>query len=352
VFNFYDLQLQDGGQLNYYTVQDSRVSAADQSLYNYYFNICGGILAYPTGTVCDKINQTYCPQQYIKGNNCTTSESNKGKIQPLSQAYQVPTDDPNSCYALSNGAEVSYSLIDAGDPTQGFSITYPNGAWNNDCGRNRELIITLKCENDVSAIPSHTDVAEDQCHYELTFNTIHGCPVGCQIYANSLCATQGLCGYDYSSNASRCFCFSGFSGSACEKYDEDTFEEKEYSQHQNVATDPRVHQFTDISTEITDPITGELTKVQFDITYDLSLLYATDRVYEVTDAYSSSYQYFFNVAGYLDLDKLPSACKSVRAPCTTNTTYCDSHSTTSELRGYAFRYYNATKDGKNSSFDE
>ena len=66
--------------------------------------------------------------------------------------------------------------------------------------------------------PKQKDVEEvGSCKYEITIDTIYGCPSGCSVFANSLCASQGLCGYDFGSNVARCFCYYGYTGTACER---------------------------------------------------------------------------------------------------------------------------------------
>ena len=227
-FNFWQLQLQSGGQLDYYIVGDSTVDQG-QAAYKYYFNLCAPVLELPS-SVCNKTTNgeipTYCDKidTVIGGaDTCGNDQDQRPKITGKAYAYQMNVDE-TECYPLSNdatdGSNMAISLYDDLDPTQGIKIHYKYGEWADyNCGANRELIINLKCEDEPSSIPRESDVTEyaDECKYEMTIYTMHGCPSGCSAYANSLCAAQGLCGYDFGSNVSRCFCYWGYKGSACER---------------------------------------------------------------------------------------------------------------------------------------
>eukprot|EP01084_Bolivina_argentea_P261062 441042_1 len=227
-FNYYGLKISANEQLNYYTVQDKVPDdPTDTHKYTYYFNLCSAVLDFPTSTnetnnpptnIClnppdnPGTYYSYCESKYINTqatpNNCT--QSSRPQINGKAYAYQL-RDDKQLCYPLSSNEEPSkaykISLYDPIDPTQGLTIQYLNGAWSDDCGSNRELTVHLKCEDYASSVPKQTDVteyAEGTCKYELTVKSIHGCPSGCPAYANSLCASHGLCGYDFSTNRSRC----------------------------------------------------------------------------------------------------------------------------------------------------
>lgn len=226
-FNYGALSLLSGGQLDYYSVKDSNKDAADDPTYVYHFNLCNPVLSFPGSTtdadLCkynDDHQYSYCPSAQIHDNNCTLGTAQRPSIASMGYAYQI-NDDGDQCFPLSSGLsdDIAISLYDDLDPTQGLVIKYSNGAWaDGGCGSNREFTVKLKCENDPSSVPRQSDVTEyAPCKYQLTIYTMHGCPSGCSAYANSLCAAQGLCGYDFSTNRSRCFCYHKFGGSSCEQ---------------------------------------------------------------------------------------------------------------------------------------
>ena len=217
-FNFYALKLISGEQLDYYTVEDKTENEAGEGVYSYYFNLCAPVLSAPANN-CN--GSTYCANINANG-TCVQSADDRVPIHNLTYAYQVKPDD--FCYPLSSsktdGSNIDISLYDTDDPTQGIKIKFSDGAWADDCEANRALTINLKCEDDPASVPRTAEVTADEfakCKYELTIDTMHGCPSGCNAYANSLCAAQGLCGYDYGSSRARCFCYYGYYGSACEK---------------------------------------------------------------------------------------------------------------------------------------
>ena len=226
-FNYYALSLQSGGQLDYYTVKDSHKDSEETSTYTYYFNLCDSVLEYPNPSTAnpnlceynDDHKFTFCPSSSIHNDGCGVNETDRTAIANKGFAYQI-NEAQDACYPLSSGSadDVSISLYDHLDPTQGIIIKHTNGEWADSCGANREFTIKLKCEDDPSSVPRQTDVTEyAKCKYQMTIYTMHGCPSGCGAYANSLCAAQGLCGYDFSTNRSRCFCYHEFGGSACEQ---------------------------------------------------------------------------------------------------------------------------------------
>ena len=248
-FNFEQLRLKEGGQLNYFSVDD-KTADDNGDLYNYYFNLCAPVVDYPADichqnsngeyySYCNSLNTTtnpYTCERDSAGNYKKTDITGKAfayqlKIKELdSNGNQIDVADP-ICYPLSSYADdpiyktdqnhgIEFSLYDELDPSQGLKVHYSNGAWGGApggiCGSNRELIISLKCEDDLNQVPRQIEVEEiADCKYEIKVDTIHGCPIGCGIYANSLCGSQGLCGYDFGSNVPRCFCYWGYKGSLC-----------------------------------------------------------------------------------------------------------------------------------------
>eukprot|EP01083_Nonionella_stella_P312169 1115630_1 len=150
---------------------------------------------------------------------------------------------------------------------------------------------------------------------------MHGCPSGCSAYANSLCAAQGLCGYDFSTNRARCFCYWGHCGSACEQTTLAGCDMSSYHPSEAKAshTGDHVQTFTRSQT-VTDPISGNIVNKIVNVTYDLTDAHNYETVYQINDAATDLYDYqlYFNIGGTVDSSLLPNACQNnVLEPCGT-----------------------------------
>merc|ERR1712228_914633 len=225
------------------------------------------------------------------------------------------------------------------------------GGRGSSCGRNRALTVNLKCENNAASVPRSTDVTEyteSGCAYELTVSSMHGCPIGCGAFANSLCASQGLCGYDYATNRSRCFCYWGYSGSMCEtpQLSLMDFGWKPSAIAPDIATGPYVNTYS-VQIPLSDPYDGIIHNHVVNVTYDLSKVYNIKTVYQINDTAekNNDYQYYFNIGGTVDSSLLPSACHQVIFPCLNlnNRTECRNLKSANVANlGYAFRYKNGS----------
>eukprot|EP01083_Nonionella_stella_P025407 69966_1 len=371
-FNYYALSLSTGGQLSYYSVLDSIRDYANEPVYTYYFNLCAPILSYPEGNApCDGPSDgtfyTYCEADKINTtgtpHTCEQPSSERLPINGKAYAYQVKSTD-DECFPLSSTKSDTYSvsLYDALDPTQGISIAYTNGAWADDCGANREFKVHLKCEDDPSTVPRQSDVIEyAKCKYELTLYTMHGCPSSCPAYANSLCAAQGLCGYDFATNRSRCFCYFGHYGSACERTTLVGYDMQWYhpSYAQTTHTGAHVETFA-TRKAVTDALTGQLVNKIVNVSYDLTDAHNYETVYQINDTAASNlydYQFYFNIGGTVDSKLLPTACHNVLEPCIplSNLSVCNDRALRNksdpnggwfapQTVGYAYRFTKGTKD--------
>eukprot|EP00485_Elphidium_margaritaceum_P008002 CAMPEP_0202702010 /NCGR_PEP_ID=MMETSP1385-20130828/15051_1 /ASSEMBLY_ACC=CAM_ASM_000861 /TAXON_ID=933848 /ORGANISM="Elphidium margaritaceum" /LENGTH=702 /DNA_ID=CAMNT_0049359561 /DNA_START=75 /DNA_END=2183 /DNA_ORIENTATION=- len=349
-FNLYQLQILSGRQISYYSVTDETGNELDNNdVYTYYFNLCAPVLEYPDA-ICrnpsDGEYYSYCPAQYINASTktCTLPPEERPAIQNKTYAYQLKLDK-SLCYPLSSTESdaFEYSLLDEEglDPTQGLSVRFKDGAWADiPCGRNRELTLHLKCDDDASSVPNSYEVYEyDHCKYTITVSTIHACPVGCNTFANSLCAGQGLCGYDYTTNQSRCFCYHGFLGSACEQADVLSLLAPIEKKSEHLGTD-HVKTFN-VTQPMTDPLTGHVVNKVVNVTYDLSMSYNTHGIYVVHDT-ENGYEYYFNIGGTARVELLPEVCRQVLLPCAsaTNKSYCESTAIPTSTvgdNGFAYR---------------
>ena len=53
------------------------------------------------------------------------------------------------------------------------------------------------CNNEISDIPRFEEVEEARgCEYEVTFNSVYGCPTECPREHGLVCGAKGLCFYD------------------------------------------------------------------------------------------------------------------------------------------------------------
>lgn len=163
-------------------------------------------------------NYTYvfnvCDDAAVPSRKCSESVAGTGPA----PAFQV-FDNDDTCFRLGNSfMNVNYSLLDVNDPTQGVAVTYLNGdPCHFSAGNltiNRTLTLKFKCSESWGKIPENR-IAEDMCKYELTFDTVYGCPVQCPFVNRKLCGGNGFCGMDNDAKSPRCFCNEGLGGPDC-----------------------------------------------------------------------------------------------------------------------------------------
>eukprot|EP01083_Nonionella_stella_P141816 437633_1 len=213
----------DREQLKSYKVQDMRsthqTTTNSDSIYTYFFNIGDELKSVPPVCLAPNTTHQYCPT-----NTRCTGYTNTIPITNTAWAYQVQYDlqnNPIACWALSNDDEdpSEWSLLDADDPSIGIQITYTNGDYDDSilCKSNRKLHIRFECEDETHHdIPYEIPLYEyNPCEYTLSVSSQYGCPVECKLYNNQLCSSHGLCGYDDSNSAPRCFCFNQYTDDDC-----------------------------------------------------------------------------------------------------------------------------------------
>merc|ERR1719464_936476 len=118
-------------------------------------------------------------------------------------------------------------LDNEGKPSECWHLSDTDGDYSAGCGHNRQVDIRFVCDNDQGAygIPGEsksevdytltTGAETEVCHYRMEFHTVYGCPSQCLIVGNKLCNGVGLCGYDWSIQQPRCYCYSLWSGDSC-----------------------------------------------------------------------------------------------------------------------------------------
>lgn len=151
-------------------------------------------------------------------------------------AYQIKVNEegePEQCWHLSDkdGGPGVWSLINEDNPSEGVVVSYLDGDYAPECEHNRQVNIHFVCDNDHGAygIPGQSEsemdyklvngMEEEICQYKMEFHTIYGCPSQCPIVGHKLCNGVGLCGYDWSVKAPRCYCYSLWTGDSCTEVD-------------------------------------------------------------------------------------------------------------------------------------
>jgi len=141
----------------------------ENTKFDYYMNVCGDTEDIPD--VC--------------------SDQEKEVSAP---AFQVEKQGGNNarCYWLGDTESHTWSLIDDSRPNMGVNLVYKNGE---KCSNKlpRQITYHFVCARGFSAGGSALFVEENKsetehCHYNVTWPTIHGCPVDQQ--AAGSCATS------------------------------------------------------------------------------------------------------------------------------------------------------------------
>ncbi len=113
-------------------------------------------------------------------------------------------------------------IADPVHPARGVVITFINGDsdWcsyiSPNVRRNRTFSIELLC----APVPPQATYADasvielNTCDYRMQLKSIAGCPLEC-LSNGAICSSHGICGFDTDVGSSRCFCYSGFTGSDC-----------------------------------------------------------------------------------------------------------------------------------------
>jgi len=172
-----------------YHVKDIRDTVENN--YTYVFNVCG----YATPPA----------------NECIRTVAGRGAA-PAFQVY----DNGKSCHRLGGVGEKyrKFSLLDEDDPTYGVSLTYTGGDKCSEGKIDRSMTVKFICAETWGNTPN-ARVKEDECSYELEFQTVFGCPQECPFVDRALCGGKGFCGMDSDTNKPKCFCNEGHTGPDC-----------------------------------------------------------------------------------------------------------------------------------------
>jgi hypothetical protein len=184
----FDLRPLKAGPKSSYRVRDL-IDSVERN-YTYVFNVCENAL--PPVPLCES----------------RPSGSGPGP------AFQLFND--GKCKRLGKDKDsMKWDLIDKEDPTRGVQLTYLQG---DKCEIHPELdrSMTIKfiCSSRWGKVPDRK-VGEENCQYELEFETIFGCPLECPFSGRQLCGGHGFCDFDNDLNAPRCFCEQNWHGADC-----------------------------------------------------------------------------------------------------------------------------------------
>jgi len=209
-----------------YNVQDSVRPDVNTVRHTYWFNFCGNIN--PPMDMCEHTSgttQNYAGQRTPE-TDCDPSTPGDCAA-PVFQTFVKEGDKASSrCYRLakkfSKDQKANATFYNPNNPSKGVVLEYTGG---DQCGTNsdgskryRRFRIRVLCDGDDDGanIPDDEPIFEKPvCEYALTIMSKFGCPVTCGSVNGQLCGANGECGYDKSSQTSRCFCKSGFYGSTC-----------------------------------------------------------------------------------------------------------------------------------------
>eukprot|EP01083_Nonionella_stella_P064703 168905_1 len=220
---------------------------------------------------------------------------------PNSFAYLYDSNN-TQCLSLSGQAPV-ISLLNDHNPSQGIVISYQSNHTSSACGnRGKRLNLRFVCDNEaivdipntiiseIDYVGDEPDNIDNQCQYNLTFNSVYGCPHSCPIYNKKVCNNYGLCGYDATErHEPRCYCYTSVGGIACEILEEEhhVFTPSDTAWSMRNAYDlslETVHQFTINKTAF------DGTVYAMNITYDLEIF---KNIFKVVDLDGAMYNYYF-----------------------------------------------------------
>ncbi|ETO13600.1 hypothetical protein RFI_23767 [Reticulomyxa filosa] len=336
------LQLTKGQQLQYYVVKDERyednATMSDQFVYK--FNVCGKMLSVPSE--CKGSTFKWCQNIDLTTKTC----SNEVALQGTGYAYQIRQTSSTSyvCHQLSNvhSNYTKLELLDPDEPAKGVVLIYKDGEWCDQYTTtktythmkktNREFRLRLECENNYYNIPDEEQVVENKCTYNVTMQSVYGCPTQCGIYGHSLCNGNGICSYDWTNKNAGCFCYWNRKGSTCE-------EESGAGEYLGVqpdrTKDKYMHTFQSLVSWHTD--SGTDTASFVNVTYDYKLLHLAQGAYQTNDSVNP-FLYYWNFLGTVPWSSLPISCQNAVNPCNvTKNPGCTNLGSNGETNGTAFQ---------------
>lgn len=205
----YDLS-ELGKQTMGFTVQD-RAQVSQQS-YIYTFGICRSVAAPANCLNTDgssRVRYATAPAWQTRADQSTSTTTDRNS---LTCKYLGSPDN----------SDHSWSPIDELDPAKGVKLTY-NGGQHCSNGQQRKFALNMKCApRTVETIEQKVIDESAHCEYEIEIESEYACPTECGLAATgAICGGHGLCGFDTTTETSKCFCNTGRTGAHCT----DTIEE-------------------------------------------------------------------------------------------------------------------------------
>lgn len=128
-----------------------------------------------------------------------------------------------NCYSAGRSSESTQtlSLIDQSNPALGVQLHYTNGDLCHTNNVYRQTYVNAYCD-DTGRKGALNDVAEvggsKACVYQINFHSPYACPTQCPITGDDRlpCGGNGFCRFDKTNSKARCFCKSGWGGTACD----------------------------------------------------------------------------------------------------------------------------------------
>jgi hypothetical protein len=178
----------------------------------YYFNIC------------DDTEEDRLPLPPEDKNLCKAPGEAATAYAAAYQIINGTKDHPyGECYRLGMASDMKWNLLDEADARVGVQLVYENGGLCpvGDGTKKRSFAINFRCIEEGTSLPPVSSVEEgvedDFCEYEVTVESIYGCPREChQTDHSQLCSGHGVCAIDQTIGAARCFCNTGRGGDNCE----------------------------------------------------------------------------------------------------------------------------------------
>lgn len=179
----------------------------EEASFRYFFNVCGDVVNKPAECVAQ--SEVDAPVFQVK----------------------PPGSASADCHVAGTiTADTKLELINPENPAEGVKLSYTGGSRcahdraNNAVpagqGAPRETTINFHCTRD--RLPNPTNVLErdaegrsSHCEYVIEVDTMFGCPKECPISGRDLCAGHGVCDWDKTNGAAKCFCDSGWTGVDC-----------------------------------------------------------------------------------------------------------------------------------------
>lgn len=188
-----------------------------EETYEYTFSVCRNLKASEVDKTCtDEGEGSAAVFQVGPTTNAVKSCHNAGKVSAGSK-FQL-TDNSNPAH----GVKLNYT--DGSVCKHGHDFNECGGDTGNPCP-DRQTTLYFVCKDEATNAEQAAEINEkgqiEHCTYSVEVRTMHACPQQCGLSWNedqnrlALCAGHGLCGWDQTNSAAKCFCDNGWSGKDC-----------------------------------------------------------------------------------------------------------------------------------------